>query len=208
MADEISLDSLLGQSSTTTTSNHVYLDDLFIKLKAMTKMSNGLPSKSADFDFYVNFPEFRSSLDQTGDGILDLLQHLYTLIATADIASPLDLSSLGALTDEDNFEQMSDVLDLLMESVDANIDEAQGVDRTTMKQYVGRKELISSSSSSSSSSLSVPRALEATAGAVLSAPHVSLSIDGMPATSANSIFHQFWEHATSGESTGYTYSIA
>ena len=170
MADEISLDSLLGQSSTTTTSNHVYLDDLFIKLKAMTKMSNGLPSKSADFDFYVNFPEFRSSLDQTGDGILDLLQHLYTLIATADIASPLDLSSLGALTDEDNFEQMSDVLDLLMESVDANIDEAQGVDRTTMKQYVGRKELISSSSSSSSSSLSSSALSNITA---LSSPGVS-----------------------------------
>lgn len=52
------------------------------------------------------------------------------MIGSAEIASPLDLSTLGSLTDEDNFEQMSDVLDLLMEAVDANIDEAQGIDRT------------------------------------------------------------------------------
>jgi exosome complex exonuclease RRP6 len=150
----ITLDSILNHTTTpdSSTSNHVYLDELFQKLTAMTKMANGLPSKSNDFDFYASFPEFRASLDQTGDGILDLLQHLYTLISTADIASPLDLSNLGSLTDEDNFEQMSDVLDLLMEAVDGNIDEAKGIDRTTMQQYVGKNELNTSSSSSSSSS--------------------------------------------------------
>ena len=116
-AEQTTLDKLLNHGpNSPSTSKNAYLDELFHKLTAMTKMSNGLPSKSKDFDFYASFPEFRASLDQTGDGILDLLQHLYSLIASADIASPLDLSSLGALTDEDNFEQMSDVLDLLMES--------------------------------------------------------------------------------------------
>ena len=146
------MDHILSHTSTTSSSKHIYLDELFQKLTAMTKMSNGLPSKSNDFDFYASFPDFRASLDETGDGILDLLQHLYTLIGSAEIASPLDLSTLGSLTDEDNFEQMSDVLDLLMEAVDANIDEAQGIDRTTMQQYVGKNELKSSSTSNSSSS--------------------------------------------------------
>jgi exosome complex exonuclease RRP6 len=154
MADDtVTLDTVLGHTSTTT-SKHAYLDDLFKKLTAMTKMSNGLPNKTGDFDFYASFPEFRASLDETGDGILDLLQHLYSLIASADIASPLDLSSLGALTDDDNFEQMSDVLDLLMESIDSSLDEAQGIDRTTMQKLVTKNELSSNNDSSSSSSSS------------------------------------------------------
>ena len=154
-----SLDALLGRVSSTPSKHSTYLDDLFKKLTAMTKMSNGLPTKSGDFDFYASFPEFRASLDETGDGILELLQHLYSLIATADISSPLDLSSLGDLTDEDNFEQMSDVLDLLMESVDASIDDAQGIDRTSMQQFVAKNELNAASSSSSSSSSSSLTAL-------------------------------------------------
>eukprot|EP00946_MAST-07B_sp_MAST-7B-sp1_P003722 g3722.t1 len=121
-------------------SAHQYLDSLFVGLTQLTKIANGIPSKSADFDYLASFPEFQTSVDSSGDGILELIQHLVGQVVAGELSSPVDLSALGDLTDEDNFEQLSNVVENLLEAADVDMDAARGVDRSTKQAFVGRSD--------------------------------------------------------------------
>ena len=119
-------------------SAHEYLDSLFVGLTRLTRIANGIPSKSADFDYLASFPEFQTAVDASGDGILELIEHLVGQVVAGELASPVDLSSLHDITDEDNFEQLSDVVEHLLEAADVDMDAAQGVDRSTKQAILSR----------------------------------------------------------------------
>ena len=124
--------------SSSSASAHQYLDSLFVGLTRLTRIANGIPSKSADFDYLASFPEFQTAVDASGDGILDLIQHLVGQVVAGELASPVDLSALDDLTDDDNFEQLSDVVEHLLEAADIDMDAAQGIDRSTKQAVLGR----------------------------------------------------------------------
>ena len=119
-------------------SGHQYLDSLFLGLTRLTKIANGIPSKSADFDYLASFPEFQASVDSSGDGILELIKHLVGQLVAGELVLPVDLTHLSDLTDESNFEKLSDTLEQVLEAADVDLDSAQGIDRSTKQAFVAR----------------------------------------------------------------------